>query len=335
MPLSIESISIFSNFSGDAEELIAACKQLGNEIRLKPDGGGNVQFESALEPFEGTTDGGQDIGNERLLRHYVSLSVVDRPIRRGRGALYGYRHLLQFLTARRLLLRGFSLAKIAEYTSIVPTQDLANALVSTPNSGEAELLVNAYEISTNQEKKKQAQVNSQEFTEKNIVHGYRSTSPVLEPMHGVADLLNEVEKMRYRFTDEITGMQSEFHKTLHTMRETLGISRAENDLQNYLKQTEMIHHNILEVASRSSDASEELLHRVREMTSRIEEMTMRMIKSHQEMLQENNLLLKEFKNFSESLIENAKSEIIACLTKKLEDVRTFKTEINAKPSNNA
>ena len=85
----------------------------------------------------------------------------------------------------------------------------------------------------------------------------------------------------------------------------------------------------------SSDASEELLQRVREMTSRIEEMTMKMIKSHQEMHQENNLLLKEFKNFSESLIENAKSEIIACLTKKLEDVRTFKTEINAKPSNNA
>ena len=53
------------------------------------------------------------------------------------------------------------------------------------------------------------------------------------------------------------------------------------------------------------------------------------------MHQENNLLLKEFKNFSESLIENAKSEIIACLTKKLEDVRTFKTEINAKPSTNA
>ena len=93
--------------------------------------------------------------------------------------------------------------------------------------------------------------------------------------------------------------------------------------------------NTRRAAHGSLDASEELLHRVREMTSRIEEMTMRMIKSHQEMLQENNLLLKEFKSFSQSLIENAKSEIIACLTKQLEDVGTFKTEINAKPSNDA
>ena len=45
---------------------------------------------------------GTDKTNERLVRYYVTEGVLYRPERVGRDAAYGYRHLLQLLTARRM-----------------------------------------------------------------------------------------------------------------------------------------------------------------------------------------------------------------------------------------
>jgi DNA-binding transcriptional MerR regulator len=110
-------------FQGNADSLIAAAQDLANQLGLS---------QEASE------------GNERLLRHYVSVGVVDKPVREGRDAVYGFRHLVQFLVARRLLADGFPLAKIARYTSVVPTDDLANSLLKADNASEAELLVAAF-----------------------------------------------------------------------------------------------------------------------------------------------------------------------------------------------
>ena len=82
--------------------------------------------------------------NERLIRHYVSVGVLDRPERAGKSVVYGFRHLLQYLVARRLLGTGFALAKIAEYTGRVPTQSLLASLDEAPQRSEAQLLVEAY-----------------------------------------------------------------------------------------------------------------------------------------------------------------------------------------------
>ncbi len=69
------------------------------------------------------------------------MGVVDKPSREGRDALYGFRHLVQFVAARRLLAEGFPLAKIAKYTGAVPTDALTAYLEKSDRTSEAELLV--------------------------------------------------------------------------------------------------------------------------------------------------------------------------------------------------
>jgi DNA-binding transcriptional MerR regulator len=111
------------DFQGGAEALIDAAQMLVKKLSLAQEG---------------------SEGNERLLRHYVSIGVVDKPLREGRDALYGFRHLVQFVAARRLLTEGFSLAQIAKYTAVAGTDELAGYLEKTDRKSEAELLVAAF-----------------------------------------------------------------------------------------------------------------------------------------------------------------------------------------------
>jgi hypothetical protein len=154
------------------------------------------------------------------------MKVVDRPTRQGRDALYGYRHLLQFLTARRLLLRGFGLAKIAQYTSVVPTQSLADALISPPHRSEAELLVTAYKTSD------QLDLDATKNPKNRSVAGKLRTrlsmdAPLFsapltpETMHGMADLVHEVDKLRHRFREEMQEIQTRFQNSLAELQKTL------------------------------------------------------------------------------------------------------------------
>lgn len=54
----------------------------------------------------------QDTVNPRLVRHYTTQGLLDKPRRQGREARYGYRHLLQLLVLRRLLTEGYSASSI-------------------------------------------------------------------------------------------------------------------------------------------------------------------------------------------------------------------------------
>jgi DNA-binding transcriptional MerR regulator len=55
----------------------------------------------------------RDVPNERLVRWYVTVGLVDPPLsRRGRVAQYGRRHLLQLVAVKRLQAEGRSLAEI-------------------------------------------------------------------------------------------------------------------------------------------------------------------------------------------------------------------------------
>lgn len=110
-------------FQGSAEALIAGAQEVVQQLKIAQEA---------------------DEGNERLLRHYVSVGAVDKPLREGRDAVYGFRHLAQYLAVRRLLAEGFPLAKIARYTSAVPTDDLARYLEKKDRASEAELLVAAF-----------------------------------------------------------------------------------------------------------------------------------------------------------------------------------------------
>ena len=168
-----------AGFSGSAEDLLGLVEGLAATLHLAPEG---------------------DSGNERLLRHYASVNVLDKPNRQGRDAVYTYRHLLQFLTARRLMKQGFALSKIAEFTSVVPTETLQQTLSESPQRSEAELLVAAY---------KAARISPS-----------APPAPRPEPMYGMADVMHEIEKMRARFMSEIEDMQSQMRRSLHAVEKT-------------------------------------------------------------------------------------------------------------------
>ncbi|TDC52332.1 MerR family transcriptional regulator [Actinomadura sp. KC345] len=55
----------------------------------------------------------RDLPNERLIRWYTTIGLVDPPLgRRGRTALYGPRHLLQLVAVKRRQAAGRSIAEI-------------------------------------------------------------------------------------------------------------------------------------------------------------------------------------------------------------------------------
>lgn len=51
---------------------------------------------------------------ERTVRHYQSKGIIDPPEKEGKEAIYGFRHLLQALLIRKMLIRKIPADKIAE-----------------------------------------------------------------------------------------------------------------------------------------------------------------------------------------------------------------------------
>jgi hypothetical protein len=68
----------------------------------------------------------RDVPNERLIRWYGTVGLVDPPLsRRGRVARYGRRHLLQLVAVKRRQAEGKSLAEIQEELAGVTDEALA------------------------------------------------------------------------------------------------------------------------------------------------------------------------------------------------------------------
>jgi DNA-binding transcriptional MerR regulator len=74
------------------------------------------------------------VPNERLVRWYVTVGLVDPPLsRRGRVAQYGRRHLLQLVAVKRRQAEGHSLAEIqAELAGA--TDDVLAAVARVPDT---------------------------------------------------------------------------------------------------------------------------------------------------------------------------------------------------------
>jgi DNA-binding transcriptional MerR regulator len=66
--------------------------------------------------YAGQTNGQvRDVPDQRTIRYYTTLGLLDRPAQmRGRTALYGRRHLLQVTAIKRLQAAGRSLAEIQQ-----------------------------------------------------------------------------------------------------------------------------------------------------------------------------------------------------------------------------
>ncbi|MGB4560043.1 MAG: hypothetical protein WBI20_15125 [Burkholderiaceae bacterium] len=165
-------------FQGGADELVRTAQEVAAKMKL---------------PQEGSE------GNERLLRHYVSLGVVDKPIRDGREAMYGFRQLAQYLVARRLLTDGFALAKIARFTSVVTTDELAKYLEKTDSTSEAELLVAAF----------RAEGVASDRTQAPRRQGAIKPLPTVPAGMGMVDVLQELREMEDRFQQRMNGLKRE------------------------------------------------------------------------------------------------------------------------------
>ncbi len=169
------------DFQGNADELIASAQEVAKILNLD---------QEATE------------GNERLVRHYVSVGVVDKPTREGRDALYGFRHLVQFVAARRLLTEGFSLAQIAKFTAAVPTDALTDYLEKPDRANEAELLVAAF--------------RSESPSRNSPPPASRRPPPPKPPQSmatgmGMVDVVHEMREMEHRVRDQLHVMQKKVH----------------------------------------------------------------------------------------------------------------------------
>ena len=86
-------------------------------------------------PARGTNGRVRDVPNERLIRWYVTVGLVDPPLsRRGRVARYGQRHLLQLVAVKRRQAEGRSLAEIQAELAGATDETLA-AVARVPDIG--------------------------------------------------------------------------------------------------------------------------------------------------------------------------------------------------------
>ncbi len=185
-----------NDFQGGAEALIEKAQEIARALSLD---------QEATE------------GNERLLRHYVSMGVVDKPSREGRDALYGFRHLMQFVAARRLLADGFPLAKIAGYTGAVTTDMLVSYLEKPGKASEAELLVAAFR-STTPERKATGLASRQAPP--------RKTLPSMATGMGMVDVMHEMRDMEHRVRMQIDSLQQKVHAMVEDAVNNLGVQRG-------------------------------------------------------------------------------------------------------------
>ncbi|MEU9845580.1 MerR family transcriptional regulator, partial [Actinomadura sp. NPDC048032] len=75
----------------------------------------------------------RDLPNERLIRWYTTIGLIDPPLgRRGRTALYGPRHLLQLVAVKRRQASGRSIAEIQIELAAATDAELAKIAAVPP-----------------------------------------------------------------------------------------------------------------------------------------------------------------------------------------------------------
>lgn len=116
---------------------------------------------------------------ERLIRYYTSAGVLDKPDRLGREAAYHFRHLLQLLTARRLVDEGVSLVAISKFNLNKSAEELEQALLK-PSKTEAITVSTQY----------------LEVKSASIVAGSKSKSTTNpeDALEGLRELTNDIQK---------------------------------------------------------------------------------------------------------------------------------------------
>lgn len=101
---------------------------MSTDVSQSPVGFGFVELPDRFRSWHGTADELAEVGttqfaktdlpdarlNARLIRHYVSMGVLDPPTRRGREAHFGFRQLVQLAVVRKLLAQRLSLNNVRD-----------------------------------------------------------------------------------------------------------------------------------------------------------------------------------------------------------------------------
>jgi DNA-binding transcriptional MerR regulator len=105
--------------------------QIGSDEAGTRDGPEGAATEASRARTNGRV---RDVPNERLVRWYVTVGLVDPPLsRRGRIARYGRRHLLQLVAVKRRQAEGRSLAEIQAELAGATDETLA-AIARVPDA---------------------------------------------------------------------------------------------------------------------------------------------------------------------------------------------------------
>jgi len=146
--------------------------------RLSPWTGTAAALANTLDQLRGELPWVDDSANVRLVRHYTQLGVLDRPVRRGKEALYSYRQLVQYLAARVLLDDGWPLAKIASETSARTTEELLSLLPSgAPNPAQALIQRFRRDADAGPVRARQAHLTAQRSTLKRVLPALGGKAP--------------------------------------------------------------------------------------------------------------------------------------------------------------
>jgi len=185
-----------------------------------------------------------DKTNERLVRYYVTEGVIDRPDRQGRDASYNFRHLLQLLTARRMVEHGMSLNVIGRHNTLAPTQGLEEGLAG-PIPTEAEILVNSFKSPD----------ASRNFSPK--FKAASAPAPLSLP-----DVLHELKRMQNDWMAEI-GFVKKLRDDFDRLRHEMEIHRnlAEKAQRSFYE-------NFALIAEKGSQQHEEFMHRIMSLIER-------------------------------------------------------------------
>jgi len=165
--------------------------------------------------------------NERLVRYYVTAGVIDRPDRQGREAMYGFRHLVQLLVARRMSEQGVTLQVIAQHNLETTTAQLELSLFQALPT-EAELLVRSFKKGRAVESELSSQIITINNQKTNLDLGMRrssrqieSTAPSAKPQMAITDVLAEVRRMKDEWLNEVAFMKR-LQQSVDTLRAQAG-----------------------------------------------------------------------------------------------------------------
>jgi len=109
----------YQDWEGTAAQLADAAAAIAAEIGISEQKG---------------SESGPWLPNERLVRHYVHVEILDKPIRKGKEAYFGFRQIVQLLVSRVLLNEGWLLAKIGEVVRLEGRTGLDGLLAMLPKS---------------------------------------------------------------------------------------------------------------------------------------------------------------------------------------------------------